>query len=170
MKKISRTRARRPLLLDLTAMTDIAFVLLACFITIDMWNMPKGFDVQMPRTRRCCDCDYTFGCRNPLTITLILDENNTIYSYNGLLSDESNITKLHNNQATRNLILSKIKAVKDADPSDDPIFFIKNTAKATYGNMVDLLDEMHITDANVYAFAEMTESDKEVLAAIKSKN
>jgi biopolymer transport protein ExbD len=48
--------------------------------------------------------------------------------------------------------------------SKEPIFIIKTTDRAQYGNLVDILDEMSITGARHYSLVKITPADLELVS------
>jgi biopolymer transport protein ExbD len=65
----------------------------------------------------------------------------------------------------RKELLSKIKSVvaKYGDPKKGLIVLVKASKKSTYRNLVDILDEIAITNVPTYAIVDITPEDNAML-------
>src|SRR5690606_39880920 len=101
------------------------------------------------------------------TRTLVLGSGDNVANYIGSLDNpqpggEPTITKYSKN-GIRQVILKKSKEVQ-ADPrrtknDETLVIIIKPSEKSTYKNLVDILDEMAITQEKKYAIVDITEED-----------
>jgi biopolymer transport protein ExbD len=64
-------------------------------------------------------------------------------------------------------INERLKQFRRADKAG-PIVLIKSTEKAKYGNMVDIVDEMSITNIAVYTLVDMNKIEKKMLEFYKA--
>ena len=106
------------------------------------------------------------------TLTFVLEEDNRIFMVKGVTNPEvSEIS--YQPEVLRKNIQAKIDEVKKefgTDTTKNAIFIIKPTAKSKYNNMVELLDEMAITQAKVYAIGDLTPKEIELVAQKKAEN
>ncbi|MCH5327381.1 MAG: biopolymer transporter ExbD [Coprobacter sp.] len=61
------------------------------------------------------------------------------------------------------------RASKIKDGKDVPVVMIKATDYASYKNLIDALDEMHICSISKYAIVDITEGDKFLIENLKQK-
>lgn len=103
------------------------------------------------------------------TITFIAAEHNQLFYYNGDSYDKLNQTD-YSAGGLRDKIYENIKRVRATYGADKmPICIIKISEDANYKNMVDLLDEMAITEIETYAIQDLTEFEITSLNQILNK-
>ncbi len=170
-KKKVRSKKSNPAV-DLTAMVDLAFLLITFFMLTTTLSKPQSMDLAMP------DKDEQIDDENPpaetpawRTLTLVLGSGDNVAYYIGSLDNpqpggEPVITKYGKN-GIRQVILKKSKEVQ-ADPrrkknDETLVIIIKPSEKSTYKNLVDILDEMAITQEKRYAIVDITPEDVQML-------
>ena len=132
---------------DLTPMVDLGFLLITFFIFTTTLSTANAMAIVVPSNDSATDTEAPAR----KTISLILGANNTIAYYNGLAIDETAITNYTAN-GIRNILISKQKMLgKDAKKM---IVLIKPTSQSSYGNVVDILDEMAINGVKTYVLME----------------
>lgn len=143
---------------DLTAMVDLAFLLITFFMLTTSLSKPQSMDLGMPAKPKPTDpIIKPLPVDQRRTVTLILGENNKIKWYHGLLDAPEAGGKPqdigYGKDGIRKVLLEKVKSVPvvTGDPKKGLIVIIKPTKKSNYRNLVDILDEMAITDVKVYA-------------------
>lgn len=140
---------------DLTAMVDLAFLLITFFMLTTSLSKPQSMDLGLPDKDEKVDLDIKVD--QVRTMTIILGENNKIKWYHGLLeAPEPNgkpADATYGKEGIRKEILKRVKSIPQAtgDPKKGMIVIIKPTKKSTYRNLVDILDEMAICDVPTYA-------------------
>lgn len=133
---------------DMTAMVDMAFLLLTFFVLTAVMTPSKMMKLSMP-PKGAGDGVV----KEERVMTLCLSAQNSIESYVGNDS-------LHKHRLSSNELRSEIKkhltsrsplCISD-DIKDcwDPIFIIKPKGDAEYGTLVDVLDELEILNARKY--------------------
>lgn len=139
---------------DLTPMVDLGFLLITFFIFTTALSDPSVISLPLPDERKTDNPSLT-GERK--TISIILEENNQIHYYEG--SNNANLFKTnYSREGLRKVLLLKIKQVKnDFGENAEPVVLIFPTKGCTYGNLVDVLDEMMINRLKRYMLL-----DKEV--------
>ena len=93
-------------------------------------------------------------------ITLVLAENNNIYWFMGMTDPKIEITDF-SSEGVRKILLSK------KEEFEDLYVFIKATEQSRYKNLVDILDEMIITEITNYSIMDVTPDDEKLIDALK---
>jgi hypothetical protein len=92
-------------------------------------------------------------------MTILLGQNNRIEWYMGLVDNPKTPTVDNfGRNGIRKALIEKIKEVRGitGDPKKGLIVLIKPSDKSTYRNLVDILDEMKISDVQTYAIVDIT--------------
>lgn len=154
---------------DLTAMVDLAFLLITFFILTTTLSKPQSMDLAMPDKDQRNDEPET---ETPAwrTMTVVLGEDNKLAYYIGSIDNpqeggEPQLTSYGKN-GIRQIILDKSREVKArvANPEKESlVILIKPSDKSNYKNFVDILDEMAITQEKRYAVMDMTDEDVQML-------
>jgi len=149
--------------LDMTPMVDIAFLLLTFFM---ISTRPHILQLQMPVARSAYEYSNCGGVRHSDGVTLILGANHRLHYYTGLnssLDSSISIPELHttdfSSHGIRKLLLTWQSNLFR------PIILIKPGPQATYRDMVDILDEMNITNQGRYALTDLSPADRQLLLA-----
>lgn len=151
---------------DLTAMVDLAFLLITFFMLTTSLSQPQSMDLQMPDTKDVEDVDKTIvGESN--TMTILLGKDNKLTYYMGMFNEpkEGPTDSTYGKNGIRQVLLQKISNLRaqGLTGKDGLIVIIKATDDATYTNMIDILDEMVITGIEVYAINAITDAEKEIM-------
>jgi biopolymer transport protein ExbD len=154
-KKGGKVRAKKQSTkVDMTPMVDLAFLLLTFFILTSTFNKSKTMEVTMP-DKVTKEEEQTKINENDI-LNLVLGENDKIYYWVGLTPPVE--TTNYSKDGVRKLLLERIKA------NPKLMILIKPKDESRYNNMVDILDEMDITQMKRYAIVEFTADDKTILA------
>lgn len=143
---------------DLTAMVDLAFLLITFFMLTTSLSKPQSMDLSLPDK----DPDSTKTVDTKVdenrTMTVLLGENNKLTYYMGLLATPIAGPKdiAYGKDGIRRELLKRKKTVLEystakGKPKNGIIVIIKPTKKSNYRNLVDILDEMAITGVETYA-------------------
>lgn len=141
--------------IDMTPMVDLAFLLLTFFILTTTFNKPKTMEVNMPDKVK--DEKEQTKINEKDILNIVLSENDKIYWYIGL-TPPVNVTN-YSKDGVRKVLLEQNRA------NPKLMVLIKPEDKSKYENMVDILDEMEITNTKRYAIVDYTPDDKAVIAA-----
>lgn len=141
---------------DMTPMVDLAFLLITFFMLTTTFNKPQTMEVNMPDKT---EDNQTMDLKESKALTLILGEDNKIYWYVGVLDPKLEVTD-YSDKGVRKLLQKKKDEVQDL------VVIIKAVDKARYKNMVDMLDEMHISEIKRYAIVDITSVDLELVKNI----
>ncbi len=157
---------------DLTAMVSVSFLLIIFFMVVGELSKPKGMEFGKPN---CIDEYPRTGCymhAERRVMTLLLDDNNKIITYTGLLFVPIDAPKevQYGKDGIRKKLLERNKKVLEysaqlGKPQNGLIVIIKPSKKSSYGNLVDILDEMKITGINSYSVVDYYTSEESKLLA-----
>jgi biopolymer transport protein ExbD len=145
--------------IDMTPMVDLGFLLITFFVFTTTMSTPKATDLFMPKD----DTTHPQPLPNSLALSLLLDNNNKVYYYNGDFKEAVNANKIfETNYSTYGgigkIIRQKQKDIdasgKFADGRKGLMLLIKPTSGSVYKNVIDALDEAVINDVRKYAIVE----------------
>ncbi len=154
-KKGGKVRAKKQSTkIDMTPMVDLAFLLLTFFILTTTFNKPKTMEVNMPDKVK--DEKEQTKINEKDILNLILSENDKIYWYIGL-TPPVNQTDYSKN-GVRKVLLEQTRA------NPKMMVLIKPENESRYENMVNILDEMNITNVQRFAIVEYTDDDKTIVS------
>ncbi|MBP9792971.1 MAG: biopolymer transporter ExbD [Flavobacterium sp.] len=154
---------------DLTAMVDLAFLLITFFMLTTSLSKPQSMNLGMPDKKdKPEDKEEDIEVADNRTMTILLGENNKVKWYMGqfIAPLEGPKDSSYGKEGIRNEILSKMKSVPEAtgDPKKGLIVILKLDKKTNYKNMVDILDEMAIAKVPTYAIVDLSPEEKALLA------
>lgn len=139
---------------DLTAMVDLAFLLITFFMLTTTLAKPQAMDLAMPDKDE--KLDQKLEVADDRTMTILLGKDDKIEWYMGTIDNPSTPTvEDYGKNGIRKAILDKVKAVKSST-GKDLMILIKPSDKSNYKNLVDILDEMKITNVKSYAIVDIT--------------
>lgn len=133
--------------IDMTPMVDLAFLLLTFFILTTTFNKVHIMRLTMPEK-----VDNPSLVNDENVLNLVLAKDNKIYWWMGL-NPSSEITD-YSKDGVRKILFEKRRK------NSALIVLIKPMDNARFENMVDILDEMHITGMQKYAIVDFTEDDQ----------
>ncbi|WP_222535447.1 ExbD/TolR family protein [Pedobacter polysacchareus] len=156
-------RTRKPVpVVDLTAMVDLAFLLITFFMLTTSLSKYQAMDMVKP-VIDIPDQPYPAS----RTVTLILGKENQIVWYRGEAGKSAGVKS--NFQQINQVLTENKKAIANLhghDPDKFMVVIIKPTEASNYKNFVDVLDEMKIADIKSYLVDDDRLLDPE-LAALK---
>ena len=131
---------------DLTAMVDLAFLLITFFMLTTSLSKPLAMDIAKPdKDERN---ENKFELKASQTMTILLGAKDKVAWYMGV-AGESQPT-IEGFQGLRKSLLENKKKVKEK-MGKDIIVIIKPAPGSTYKNFVDAMDELNITKTNISA-------------------
>lgn len=140
---------------DLTAMVDLAFLLITFFMLTTSLSKPQSMDLGLPDKEDDPNKDKPVKVDENRTMTILLGENNQMKYYMGLLATPKIAPKevAYGKDGIRKVLLKeKVEVIKYTGNKDKGlIVIIKPSKKSNYRNLVDILDEMAIVDVPTYA-------------------
>lgn len=132
---------------DLTAMVDLAFLLITFFMLTTSLSKPLAMDIAKPDKDE--KLDKRIELRASQTMTILLGKNNKVAWYMGVPNPNTPPT-IEGFTDVRASLLKNKKEVKDK-MGKDIIIVVKPTDKSSYKNFVDIMDELNITKTNINA-------------------
>lgn len=149
---------------DLTAMVDLAFLLITFFMLTTSLNTPQAMDVAMPDKNKMDETDNLEIADNR-SITLLLGSDNKISWYYGQLENPiyPPTTVDYGKDGIRPILLRMQKEVPQRSGGKDLIVVIRPSEKSVHRNLVDILDEMRIVDVKRYMISKINSDEIEVL-------
>ncbi len=140
---------------DLTAMVDLAFLLITFFMLTTSLSKPQSMDLGLPDKDDDPTKNKDVKVDENRTMTLLLGDNNQVKMYMGLLATPKIAPKdiAYGKEGMRAELLKQRQAVIEYTGNKDKglIVIIKPSKKSSYKNLVDVLDEMAIVDVPTYA-------------------
>ncbi|HQW68778.1 MAG TPA: biopolymer transporter ExbD [Flavobacterium sp.] len=142
---------------DLTAMVDLAFLLITFFMLTTSLSKPQSMDLGLPDKEEDKTKDKPIKVDQVRTMTIIMGKDNKIKWFHGLLESPepggSPTDAVYGKNGIRKEILKRVTSIPQATGDKDKgmIVIIKPSKKSTYRNLVDVLDEMAICNVPTYA-------------------
>ena len=142
---------------DLTAMVDLAFLLITFFMLTTSLSKPQSMDLGLPDKEDDKTIDKPIKVDQVRTMTIIMGKDNKIKWFHGLLESPepggSPTDAVYGKNGIRKEILKRVTSIPQATGDKDKgmIVIIKPSKKSTYRNLVDVLDEMAICNVPTYA-------------------
>jgi len=151
------TLKKMPVRVDLTAMVDLAFLLITFFMLTTVLNKPQMMPVVMPAD----------GPPGPVpesrTMTICLGKNNQALFYLGIASHPLVApTKMRFGKDMAGAIIQMEQRIKKTS-KDGLIVIVKPSDHSIYDNLVSTLDELKITGVPTYAIARISAEDIDLL-------
>jgi biopolymer transport protein ExbD len=147
---------------DLTPMVDLAFLLITFFMLTTSLNKPKAMDLNMPKKLK----EKQEEVKESQVLNVLLAGGDSIWYYgtkDGKMTDMKETS--FGGSGIRDVILKKENAVaaKFGGDKEKTIVLIKMAEGAKYKNMVDILDEMDITNVKIYAIQDIVPIEQETI-------
>jgi biopolymer transport protein ExbD len=142
---------------DLTAMVDLAFLLITFFMLTTTLSKPQSMSLGLPDKDPDKDKNKDVKVDENRTMTILLGDNNKLVRYVGLLatpvSGGAPKDFAYGKDGIRKELISRKEAVLQYTGNKDKgmIVIIKPSKKSNYRNLVDILDEMAIVNVPTYA-------------------
>jgi len=142
---------------DLTAMVDLAFLLITFFMLTTSLSKPQSMDLGLPDKEEDKTKDKPIKVDQVRTMTIIMGKDNKIKWFHGLLESPepggSPTDAVYGKNGIRKEILKRVTSIPQVSGDKDKgmIVIIKPSKKSTYRNLVDVLDEMAICNVPTYA-------------------
>jgi biopolymer transport protein ExbD len=139
-------------------MVDLAFLLLTFFMLTTRFMDPYVMEIAMPL--KPDDPTEVSEINHKQVITLVLGEDDKIYWYQGADDPEVNVTDYSAN-GIRKILFEKNREIRNM------YILIKPSEKSRYKNIVDIFDEIAITEMKRYALVKITDDDTRLIAQAK---
>jgi biopolymer transport protein ExbD len=140
--------------IDMTPMVDLGFLLITFFMLTTTLAKPVIMQLNMPEKEGILSS--VVKCSESLTVVL---DSQKIYYYQGTDCDPTVRKTDFSPHGIRDVLFNYKRKI-----GDNFTVVIKSTDQAKYHNMIDLLDELKITNNRRYAIVNMTSDDKHLLS------
>lgn len=147
---------------DLTAMVDLAFLLITFFIMTTTLAKPKAMDMFMPDKSVK---DIQLPVPESRTMTVLLGTNDKLEWYIGAPGKTPPTVDNFSKTGIRKTLIEKNKEVEatHAGPDNYMIVLVKPSEKSTYKDFVNILDEINIAGIKSYGVVDITAPEIELL-------
>ena len=182
---------------DFTPMVDMIMLLVTFFMLCTTLLKPQTMEITMPSDKEDLQDDQRNQAKASEAITILIDENNTIYYFEGK-PEEAKLEKteygkngiravlMHKNAAAQQKVAELDKKYETIEVNEKtkeeykkalseikngkgtPTVVIKASDKATYKNMIDVLDEMQICNIGKYVIDEFRDTDQAMIDGVKN--
>ena len=156
---------------DLTAMVDLAFLLITFFMLTTTLSKPQSMPLGLPDKDDDPTKKKDMKVDENRTLTVLLGDNDKMVYYMGLLATPIAGPKdiSYGKEGIRKELLKRKKSVVEYTGNKDKglIVIIKPSKKSNYRNLVDILDEMAIV--GVPSNAIVNDFSPEELKLLESK-
>lgn len=172
---------------DMTPMVDLAFLLLTFFMLATTFSKPKTLEITFPKE----STDVPTKINQDLATTILIGESiDTVYYYNGMFrqdttelnellmgkdglrkfllnrnsSIDQTVTQLEEKYKKNQLTKEQFEEARKTAKNDKeaPFVIVKTTKNAKYKTVIDVIDELNITNVGKYAVVDI--SDPELFA------
>ncbi len=148
--------------IDMTPMTDLAFLLLTFFMLTTTFNNPQAMELVMPlKQDEDKQEEQVQAIKESKAMSIVLSSNDRIFWYMGLTDPEINETRFNGNEGIRNTLIKQNATIEDL------VVLIKPDIDSQYKNLVDILDEMNVNGIRRYAIVDINEEDQQLIADYK---
>jgi biopolymer transport protein ExbD len=140
---------------DLTAMVDLAFLLITFFMYTTTLQKPKALDLVMPNTE---DKRLSLPIAASRSMTILLGSHHKLEWYMGEAGKTAPTVDNFGAKNIRKAILDNKQKVADTHSGDEKLMevVLKPSDKSTYEDLVAILDEMKIADIRIYAIVKIS--------------
>ena len=154
-KKDGKVRSKKTSTrIDMTPMVDLAFLLLTFFVMTTTLNKPQTMEITMPEKPKPEDKQPMVNEKRVLT--LVLGGEDKIYWYLGITDPKVELSNF-SNDGIRKVLLQQNAQISEM------VVLIKPSDQSKYKNVVDILDEMNISNIARFALVDITPVDKELI-------
>ncbi len=140
---------------DLTAMVDLAFLLITFFMLTTSMNKPVMFNLAMPDPT-----GESGGDPASRSLTLCLGSHHQVVSYMGVTEHPAQAPTVEgfDRNGLRKVIADMKKQVFEQS-GKSLLVVVKPSDKSLYGDMVNALDELKIAGVDQYGITDITAKD-----------
>ncbi len=141
--------------IDLTAMVDLAFLLITFFIMTTTLAKPKAMDMFMPDKSKK---DVQLPVPETRTMTVLLGSNDKMEWYIGAPGKSAPTVDNFGKNGIRKTLVEQNKKIEETHqgPDNYMIVLVKPSDKSTYKDFVNMLDEINIAGIKSYGVVDIT--------------
>ncbi len=147
---------------DLTPMVDLGFLLITFFVFTTSISQPTAMNLIEPKN------GIAMPVKESGVMTFILGKEHQLYYYYGMLSTLPSVDQIKriNFKDARFLISKK----KKETAADELMYIIKSDGNSTFGDNIDIVDEMTICNvpSGHYSEIDITNDEKALIKSLES--
>ena len=150
----------------LTPMVDLGFLLITFFVFTTTITAPTVLNIVTPTNERT---DVPTKTGDSKTLTVIPVDHDKIIYYHGALDKAEQqalhgLTSFSTKDGIRDIITQKQQALEAKGIRKAEMFLIiRPSSKASYKNVIDILDEVKINGLEYYSLTDLTDEEKKFL-------
>jgi biopolymer transport protein ExbD len=150
---------KKAIRVDLTAMVDLAFLLITFFILTTTLQKPNTMSLTMPD-----DGDDVMPVPESRTMTVLLGSDDKVEWYIGIPGKSLTAPAVDGfgKNGIRRALLEQSERIK-REQGKDMVVLIKPSDKSNYANVVNLMDELNITNNERRAIVDITPAEVNLL-------
>jgi len=141
---------------DLTAMVDLAFLLITFFMLTTTLMKAKAMDMAMPDKD---EQHHQLPVPATRTMTILLGSKNKLEWYIGETGKSAPTVDNFGKDGLRKALTENSDKIKASHNGEPMIVLIKPSDKSTYADFVETLDELNITGIDIHAVVEITDPE-----------
>ncbi|MDR2122022.1 MAG: biopolymer transporter ExbD [Flavobacteriaceae bacterium] len=146
--------------IDMAPMCDLGFLLITFFMFTTTFSKPNIMHLNMPPKVDIPKADIP-EIKTKNSFTVILGKDDKIYWHQQEQPDLTTENLIESNYSKDGIRKEILRAQREAD-QDKFTVIIKPTDDSTYKNLVDVLDEMEITNSGRYGIKDLSSKEKDV--------
>jgi biopolymer transport protein ExbD len=148
---------------DLTPMVDLGFLLITFFIFTTTMSQPTAMKLPLPKDTD--NPDEQNKAKQSGALTILLGKDNHVFYYEGILDNANASTnfKSANFGSGDDGIRAEIMRKKKSVDEKDFVVVIKPSDESVYKNVVDILDEMLISEVKRYALVDISDVEVQLI-------
>ncbi len=143
--------------IDMNPVVDLAFLLLTFFMLTTTFRQPQAMELVMPAKALDEAVEQEQPIKESKAMTIVMIEDNRIFYYMGI-SEPEVFESSYNSNGIRSILLEKGREIPDL------VVLIKAGELSNYRNLVDIIDEMAITETKRYALVDFSATDRKLIA------
>ncbi|NWF88590.1 MAG: biopolymer transporter ExbD [Ignavibacteriaceae bacterium] len=146
--------------IDLTPMVDLGFLLVTFFMLTTTFSKPQTMEINMPvKPKGEIKEEEQNALKASKAFNVLIGGDNKVYWYRGLPTEPIEELTLTNYTADglRKVLLERNASIPDM------VVLIKPTNDASYKNVVDVLDEMNISNIKRYALVDISPQEIDLI-------
>ncbi|WP_276498812.1 ExbD/TolR family protein [Pontibacter litorisediminis] len=143
--------------IDMTPLVDLAALLITFFMLTTTFNKPQTMEINMPVKDVPKEEQIALKASNAMTI--ILGDDDKLFYYFGLAEDNPEVVE--SSYAADGI--RKVLTSSRVKSNEKMTVLVKPMEGSRYKNMVDILDELKITDTKKFALVDIADEDKKLV-------
>ena len=146
--------------IDLTPMVDLGFLLVTFFMLTTTFSKPQTMEINMPvKPKGEVKEEEQNALKASKALNILIGADNKVYWYRGLPTEPIEPLTLSNYTADglRKILLERNATIQEM------VVLIKPTDDANYKNVVDVLDEMNISNIKRYALVDIAPQEIDLI-------